>query len=125
MLQQITLPPAGTPSFCTTCYCFLCRKTWRLSQTIRCTTPKSVRGRLLTYLSAQAVRAGSTHFSIPFDRQQLADYLNLDRSALSKELGKMWDDGLIRCRKNEFELCGNGITPPHPLSLRTYTRLAG
>ncbi len=55
---------------------------------------------------AQAVRAGSTHFSIPFDRQQLADYLNLDRSALSKELGKMRDDGLIRCRKNEFELCG-------------------
>ena len=77
-----------------------------LSQRIRCTTPKSARGRLLTYLSAQAVRAGSTHFSNPFDRQQLADYLNLDRSALSKELGKMRDDGLIRCRKNKFELCG-------------------
>ena len=40
----------------------------------------------------RAVRAGSTHFSIPFDRQQLADYLNLDRSALSKELGKMRED---------------------------------
>ena len=82
------------------------QKNLALSQRIRCTTPKSTRGRLLTYLSAQAVRAGSTHFSIPFDRQQLADYLNLDRSALSKELGKMRDDGLIRCRKNEFELCG-------------------
>ena len=43
-------------------------------------------------------------FDIPFDRQQLADYLNLERSALSKELGKMQRDGLITVRKNHFKI---------------------
>lgn len=46
----------------------------------------------------------SRKITIPFDRQQLADYLNLDRSALSKELGKMKRDGLIEYHKNVFEL---------------------
>ena len=49
-------------------------------------------------------KAGSQEFVIPFDRQQLADYLNVDRSALSKELGKMRDEGLIEFRKNAFHL---------------------
>ena len=106
MLQQQNTAASWYPKFLHNLLLLSMQKNLALSQRIRCTTPKSVRGRLLTYLSAQAVRAGSTHFSIPFDRQQLADYLNLDRSALSKELGKMRDDGLIRCRKNEFELCG-------------------
>nr|MCR5107773.1 helix-turn-helix domain-containing protein [Lachnospiraceae bacterium] len=43
-------------------------------------------------------------FDIPFDRQQLADYLNVERSVLSNELSKMQRDGLIRCRKNHFEI---------------------
>jgi CRP-like cAMP-binding protein len=50
----------------------------------------------------------STDFDIPFDRQQLADYLNLERSALSKELGKMQREGLIECRKNHFRLIETG-----------------
>ena len=104
--QQQNTAASWYPKFLHNLLLLSMQKNLALSQRIRCTTPKSARGRLLTYLSAQAVRAGSTHFSIPFDRQQLADYLNLDRSALSKELGKMRDDGLIRCRKNEFELCG-------------------
>ena len=54
--------------------------------------------------SAQALEQGSSSFSIPFDRQQLADYLNADRSALSNELGKMQRDGLITFRKNHFVL---------------------
>ena len=62
--------------------------------------------RLLSYFSECIKRTGSYSFDIPYNRQQLADYLNLARSALSKELGKMRDDGLIRCRKNKFELCG-------------------
>ena len=106
MLQQQNTAASWYPKFLHNLLLLSMQKNLALSQRIRCTTPKSARGWLLTYLSAQAVRAGSTHFSIPFDRQQLADYLNLDRSALSKELGKMRDDGLIRCRKNEFELCG-------------------
>lgn len=106
MMQQQNTAASWYPKFLHNLLLLSMQKNLALSQRIRCTTPKSARGRLLTYLSAQAVRAGSTHFSIPFDRQQLADYLNLDRSALSKELGKMRDDGLIRCRKNKFELCG-------------------
>ena len=78
------------------------RKNLSLSQRIFCTTPKTVRGRLLTYFSAQAARSGSLQFEIPFNRQQLADYLNLDRSALSKELGKMRDEGLLEFEKNRF-----------------------
>ena len=49
------------------------RKNLSLSQRIFCTTPKTVRGRLLTYFSAQAARSGSLQFEIPFNRQQLAD----------------------------------------------------
>ena len=75
-----------------------------LSARIFCTSAKTIRGRLLTYLSAQAVEAGSSAFSIPFDRQQLADYLNVDRSALSKELGRMRDEGLLEFHKNRFLL---------------------
>ena len=80
------------------------RKNLSLSQRIFCTTPKTVRGRLLTYFSAQAAKAGGLEFEIPFNRQQMADYLNLDRSALSKELGKMRDEGLLDFEKNHFTL---------------------
>lgn len=80
------------------------RKNLTLSERIFCTASKSVRGRLLTYLSAQSARLGSTEFDIPFDRQQLADYLNLDRSALSKELGRMRAEGMLDYRKNHFIL---------------------
>ena len=69
---------------------------------IFCTSPKTIRERLLIYLSNESRKAGSQEFVIPFDRQQLADYLNVDRSALSKELGKMRDEGLIEFRKNAF-----------------------
>lgn len=68
------------------------------------TAPKTIRGRVMAYLNAESVRTRSREFDIPFDRQQLADYLNLERSALSKELGKMQRDGLISVRKNHFLL---------------------
>ena len=85
------------------------RKNLALSQRIFCTSAKTIRGRLLTYLSAQAVQQGSDSFEIPFNRQQLADYLNLDRSALSKELGKMQQDGLLEFRKNRFTLHADAL----------------
>ena len=75
-----------------------------LSNRIFCTTPKTIRERLLIYLTGQAVRTGSTAFEIPFDRQGMADYLNLDRSALSKELGKMRKEGILDFHKNKFTL---------------------
>ena len=67
---------------------------------------KTVRGRLTTYLAGQAALEGRREFSIPFDRQQLADYLNLDRSALSRELGRMQEEGLLEYHKNRFKLTG-------------------
>lgn len=83
-----------------------------LSNRIFCTTPKTIRGRLLIYLSSQASKAESTVFQIPFNRQELADYLNLDRSALSKELGKcvtkeFWNSAKVNsfftsCRSSLF-----------------------
>lgn len=56
----------------------------------------------MAYLNTVSLQRHSREFDIPFDRQQLADYLNLERTALSKELGKMQRDGLIRVRKNHF-----------------------
>ena len=75
-----------------------------LSRRILHTSPKTIRSRLLSYLSDQALRQGSATFAIPFDRQQLADYLGVDRSALSHELGKMRTEGLIDFQKNRFTL---------------------
>lgn len=68
------------------------------------TAPRTIRERLLSYLSEQAAMNGSPSFRIPFSRQQLADYLGVDRSALSNELSKMQKEGLISFRKNEFQL---------------------
>ena len=76
------------------------QKNLLLSNRIFCTSPKTIRSRLLTYFSRLSVKYGSSTIQIPFNRQQLADYLNLDRSALSKELGKMQQDGLIEYHKN-------------------------
>ena len=80
------------------------RKNLTLSTRIFCTTPKNIRGRLLTYLTAEYRKQGTSTFEIPFNRQQLADYLNVDRSALSKELGKMQDEGILDFHKNVFRL---------------------
>ena len=80
------------------------RKNLTLSTRIFCTTPKNIRGRLLTYLTAEYRKQGTSTFEIPFNRQQLADYLNVDRSALSKELGKMKEEGILDFHKNVFRL---------------------
>ena len=64
-----------------------------------------VQGRILAYLSSCAPSKNlDAEFDIPFDRQQLADYLQVDRSALSAELSKMKADGLIDDWKNHFKL---------------------
>ena len=68
------------------------------------TSPKSARSRIMTYLNSVSLQKQSREFDIPFDRQQLADYLNLERSAMSKELGRMRDEGLIRTKKKHFVL---------------------
>ncbi|MGN1094850.1 MAG: Crp/Fnr family transcriptional regulator [Eubacteriales bacterium] len=80
------------------------RKNLHLSRRSLHTSPKTIRGRLLSYFSQQISAQGSNKIKIRFDRQQLADYLNIDRSALSKELGKMKKEGLIEYKKNMFEI---------------------
>lgn len=66
------------------------------------TSPKSIRGRVMSYLNSVSLKMGKREFDIPFDRQQLADYLNVERTALSKELGKMQKGGYFTVRKNHF-----------------------
>ena len=83
------------------------KKNLHLSQRIFHTSSKTIRGRLLSYLSSQVPRGTpNAEFDIPYDRQQLADYLEVDRSALSAELSKMKADGLIDYWKNHFKLLG-------------------
>lgn len=65
---------------------------------------RSLRSRILHYLELQAKRNGSSTFTIPFDRTEFADYLMVNRSALSRELCRMADDGLIAFSRNRFEL---------------------
>ena len=80
------------------------RKNLNLSMRIFHSAPKTIRGRLVSYFSEQVSVQGANDIKIPFDRQQLADYLGVERTALSKELGKMRDDGLLSFHKNEFHI---------------------
>ncbi len=80
------------------------RKNLNLSMRIFHAAPKTIRARLLSYFSEQISIQGSRKIKIALDRQQLADYLGVERTALSKELGKMRDDGLLRFHKNEFHI---------------------
>lgn len=65
---------------------------------------RTTRAKLNSYLSAESQRANSASFTIPFNRQQLADYLSVDRSAMSNELSKMRDEGLLDFNRNHFTL---------------------
>lgn len=82
----------------------IAHKTLELTRKIEHLSKRTTRGKLLSYLSAQAQTAGSVHFTIPFSRQQLADYLTVDRSAMSHELCKLRDDGILAFHKNHFTL---------------------
>lgn len=96
--------PEGSEALLRNLLMISARKNLLLSRRSFQTAPKSARGRIMAYLNAVAVGKHSMEFDIPFDRQQLADYLNLERTALSKELGRMAAEGLIRTRKNHFVL---------------------
>ncbi len=79
-------------------------KNRKLVQKLGYMSGRSTRIKLISYLSAEAKKHNSASFTIPFNRQQLADYLSVDRSAMSNELCKMRDDGLIVFSKNAFTL---------------------
>ncbi len=63
---------------------------------------RTTREKILSYLSKEAKKRSCLEFDIPFTRQQLADYLSVDRSGLSTELGKMKKEGMIDYNKNHF-----------------------
>lgn len=65
---------------------------------------RTTRDKLLSYLSAEARRNGGSAFSIPFNRQQLADYLAVDRSAMCSELSRLRDEGLLDFHRSAFVL---------------------
>lgn len=75
-----------------------------LTQKIEFTSKRTTREKLLAYLSAEAKKAEGNCFYIPFNRQELADYLSVERSAMSAELSKLRDDGVLKFHKNQFEL---------------------
>ncbi len=80
------------------------RKNLMLTRKVSHMSKRTTRAKLLSYLSGQSLAAGGDSFSIPLNRQQLADYLCVDRSAMSNELSKMRDEGILTFEKNRFRL---------------------
>jgi CRP-like cAMP-binding protein len=82
----------------------LARKTVLLGRKMRIISTRATSERLMKYLIEESVRRGSKEFEIPYDRQALADYLCVDRSALSAEISKLIGKGVIESWKNHFKL---------------------
>lgn len=80
------------------------KKNLELSGKIRIMSRKTTREKLMEYLLAQAKRADSSEFTIPFDRQALADYLGVERSAMSAELSKLKNAGILETKGSHFRL---------------------
>ena len=80
-------------------------KTFRQSVTaIQITAKRTTREKLMAYLLSQAKLQKSNIFTIPYDRQALADYLEVDRSGLSAEISKLRKEGVLECEKSNFRL---------------------
>ena len=73
-------------------------------QKLGITSKRTTREKLMEYLMLQAKKAGSSSFTVPFDRQELADYLEVDRSGLSAEIGKLRREGIIENHRKQFKL---------------------
>ncbi len=79
-------------------------KNRKLVQKIGHISKRTTREKLISYLSEESKKQKSADFIIPFNRQQLADFLSVDRSAMSNELCKMRDEGMLEFHKNHFKL---------------------
>ncbi len=79
-------------------------KNLMFNQKIEITSKRTTREKLLAYLNSQAKLHGSSSFTIPYDRQELADYLEVDRSGLSAEISKLRREGILESEKNKFIL---------------------
>lgn len=74
-------------------------------QKIEVTSKRTTREKLMTYLMLQAKQHGSSEFDIPYNRQELADYLEVERSGLSVEIGKLRRQGMIETERRRFKIC--------------------
>lgn len=82
----------------------LARKNLHFHQKLEITSQRSTRNKLLVYLQQQEEKHGSRKFRIPFNRQELADYLEVDRCGLSAEISKLRNEGVLKCERSWFEL---------------------
>jgi len=82
----------------------MAKKMLALNEKVTHISKRTTKEKLLSYLSSQAVFYGSLSFSIPFNRQQLADYLCVERAAMSVELSKLQREGILTYNKNRFVL---------------------
>lgn len=80
------------------------RKNLDFHQKIEITSKRTTREKLMTYLLSVAKQTNSNSFTIPYDRQALADYLGVERSAMSAEIGKLRKEGIIECQKSNFTI---------------------
>lgn len=88
------------------------QKNLQLNAKLTHLTQRTTREKLLSYLSEESLCQGRSEFDIPFNRQQLADYLSVNRSAMSQELCQLRDEGRIRFRRNHFALLRPPVTRP-------------
>ena len=82
----------------------MARRVMNLNEKITHMAKRSTREKLLSYLSAESMRQGRLSFTIPYDRQQLADYLCVERAAMSVELSKLQKEGFLKTNRNHFTL---------------------
>ena len=82
----------------------IAKKNLMFQQKIEVTSKRSTREKLMSYLLLQTKLQNSKQFKIPYDRQELADYLEVDRSGLSAEISKLKKEGILDCKKNYFSL---------------------
>ena len=88
----------------------LAQKNLRFQQKLEIMSRRTTREKLLAFLSMEAARAGSRRFTISFNRQELADYLEVDRSGLSVEISRLRKEGRLICKRSAFELTDGKIT---------------
>lgn len=85
----------------------LSQKNILLNEKIQCLSERTTKEKIMKYLSFYAQKTGKQEFDIPFDRQQLANYLGVERSALSVEIGKLRKEKIVESYKNHFKLLKN------------------
>ena len=102
--QALLNPPPGGERLPGRLLEVLARKNMMLNQKIDYLSQRTTRAKVLSYLSRQAEEAGAASFTIPLNRQELADYLSVERSALSAELGKLRREGVLEFHRSQFTL---------------------